>query len=513
MKKKFIRKLFSMAVVLCLALSIASCGTTTGKSESSSSSKISASDTLVFSVSSDIDNFDPFTNQTLTFIKTLGYNCYESLLHIGEKMEYVMDLAESYENPDSLTYIFKLRSGVKFHNGAALTAEDVKFSFEYTQNAALASWLGTFFSDIDKIDVVDPLTVKISLKKISNTFLDDCTMLKIIKKGTETTLKQTPIGTGAFKFVKWSPNDNIELVKFADYWDAGKVKLSKLIIKPIPDKKIQITNLASGTVNLVEDLPISEIDGIKANTGLQLIQTKSSNSTILFEIGRHNVEAFKDPKVMEALGCAFDKETINKTVFKGLAKVIWSPYPTGAKFYKDIKGNEFNLENAKKILAGTAYATGLEFDLMIATGFTDWEKIAIIYQADLMKIGVKMNIKKVEFSEWLDNYLNRKYDMIVNQYPMAGTDPAVYNNIILAQLEKFQLAGIPDVLDLIKQGASEGDQAKRKGIYEKIQDIVFQYKPVMSVVEVPLLYAATGNIKGISVNPVGHTFFKNAYFE
>lgn len=511
MKKKLIQKLLSMTVVLCFALSIAGCSKTPGTSESSSTPSLK--DTLVYSVSTDIDNFDPFTNQTTTFIKTLGYNCYESLFHIGENMEYVMDLAKSYENPDPLTYIFKLREGVKFHNGKTMTAEDVKFSFEYTQNAALASWVATFFTCIKAVEVIDDLTVKITLTVASNTFLDDCTMLKIVNKGTEATLKQNPIGTGAFKFVEWSPNDKITLVKFADYWDAANVKLNNLIIKPIPDKTIQITNLSSGTVNLVEELPVSEVDKVEADKSLQILKSKTSNNTILFEIGRHNVKAFQNNKVMEALGSALDKETINKTVFKGLAKVIWSPYPSGSKFYKDLKGNKFDLDKAKSLLAEAGYADGFEFDLMIATGYTQWEQIAIIYQADLAKIGVTMNIKKVEFSEWLDNYLNRTYDIIVNEYPMAGTDPAVYNNIILSQLEKFQLAGIPDILDLIKEGNSETDQEVRKGIYEKIQNLVVEYKPVMSVVESPLLYAATGTLKGVVINPVGHTFLKNAYFE
>ena len=290
------------------------------------------------------------------------------------------------------------------------------------------------------------------------------------------------------------------------------MKLNKLILKPIPDKTIQLTNLASGDVNLVEDLPISEIETVKGNADTKTIESKSSNNTVLIEVGRHNKKELSNPKVMEALAYSFDKETINSKVYNDLAKVIWSPYPSGVKFYKDIK-QEFNLEKAKSLLTEAGYPNGFEFDLMIMTGFVEWEKLAVIWQADLTKIGVKLNIKKVEFSEWLDTYLARTYDMIVNQYPMAGSDPAVYNSIILSQLAKFQLSDHPEVIKMMEEARVEKDQTKREQLYAQIQDLVFEIKPVMSVAEIPFIFGATASLEGIVVNPVGHTVLKGAYFK
>ena len=473
----------------------------------------SSQSTLTYALSGDIDNFDPYTNQSLTFIKSIGYNCYESLLHIGADMEYVFDLAESVEHPDDMTYIFKLRSGVKFHDGSDMTAEDVKFSFERTQDKDLGAWQGVFFTCVDSIDIVDANTVQFNLGTFSNTFLDNCVMVKIIKQGTENGLKQAPIGTGPFKFVKWSPNDNISLEKFADYWDAHNVKLEKLIFKPIPDKSIQLANLSSGAVNLVEDLPLAEIDRINSDPGLQLLQPKTSTATVLFEVGRHNFAPFADPRVMEVMAMAFDKETINKSVYKGLANVIWSQYPSGFKFYKDIKGPGFDLEAAKAKLAETPYADGFEFTVWLLAGYTEWENLSVIYQADLAKIGIKMNIRIGELSEWLDHYLNRTYEMICNGGPMAGTDPAVYDGIILSQLYPYQMADLTELQDLLNSARMEADQEKRAEMYGQIQDLVYEYKPVMSIVETPVLCGASANLKGVVVNPVAHTFLKEAYFE
>lgn len=512
------KRLLAMILVMTLALSLclAGCNKPTepagGEDDKPPVDTPISKDILTYSIASDIDNFDPYTNQTTTFIKTFGYNCYEPLLHIGVDMEYVPDLAESWEHPDDLTYIFKLRPNVKFHNGNVMTGEDVKFSIEHAQDKAVGSWLGAFFSGVESV-TADGLTVTIKLKQISNTFLDDISMLRIVNKGTEGNLKQQPIGTGAFKFEKWIPNDSVTLVKFSDYWDAANVKLSKVVLKPIPDKKIQLTNLASGDVDIVEELPASEIESIEKNKDLKLIKAKSSNNIIHIEVGRHNFKPFANPKVMAAMGHALDKATINKTVYKGLADVIWSPYPSGAKYYKNMEGNPYDLNKAKALLAEAGYADGFEFDLYIATGFTEWEKIAIIYQASLAQIGVKMNIKKVEFTEWLDAYLNRTYAMIINQYPMAGTDPATYNNIIMAGLTKYQTSDLAELNQLIEEGKNEGDDAKRSEIYGKIQDVIVEYKPVMSVVTAPVLYATNAHLHNFFSNPVGHTFFKTAYFE
>jgi peptide/nickel transport system substrate-binding protein len=517
-KKKIVALLLALTMVVTL---FAGCGgsSKTSSSPDTTSSPSSSSDsktkekTLVYGLEGDIDNFDPFSNQTLRFIKTLGYNCYESLFHIDEDMNYEMDLAESYEKVDDLNYVFKLRKGVKFHNGKTMTAEDVKFSFEHAMDPNVASWLGTYFTQIKSIDIVDENTIKINLSQVTPAFIDGVCMLKIINKGTENSLKQKAIGTGPFKFVSWAPNDNVTLEKFSDYWDASKVKIDKLVIKPIPDQTVAMTNLDAGSLNLYENLTIANVIAAESKKNIQILTSKSSNSTALFEVGRHNVPAFDDPKVMAALCYALDKETINKEVYNNMAKVIWSPFPSGAKYYVDLEGNPYDLEKAKALLKETKFADGFEFKLTVVTGDTMGEQIATIWQAALAQIGVTLKINIVDASVWLDEYLGRTYDMIHNQYPMAGTDPSTYCNQILSQLYPYQAANIPDFENLINKGKNESDDSKRAEIYKKIQELVVEYKPVISIVEAPLIYGATANLKGVQINPVGHTFLKNATLE
>lgn len=468
---------------------------------------------MVYSISADVDNFNPYINQTNTFMNTLAFNCYEPLLYIDKDMKYVPDLAESWEKKDDKTYIFKIRQGVKFHNGQDLTAEDVKFTIEYTQDEKLGSWQKPFFENVQAVKVVDNSTVEVDLKNVSNTLLDDLTLLPVVKKGTEATLQQQPVGTGPFKFVSWSPNDQIVFEKNTDYWDKGKPYLDKVILKPIPDKTIQMTNLDSGTVNFVENLPVSEYNNVKGKEALQILQPSNSNSTILFEVGIKNVQAFQNEKVMEAMLYALDKETVNKNLFNGLGKPMSSVYPSGAKFVKDEGAVTFDLNKAKSLLAEAGFPNGFSFKIDVLNGYPEFEKIAVVYQASLTEIGVKAEINKLEMPQWIDRYVNRTYDMTVNWYPMNGTDPATYNNTILIPLVAAVLPKDTELKKLMDTAATEADQTKRQDLYGQIQDQVFQKKPAIPIVETPILYAARNEVKGVEINAVGHTFLKNAWIE
>jgi len=468
---------------------------------------------LVFSIGSDIDDFNPFTNQTLTFIKTFGFNCYESLLHIGPDMEHVPDLATSWERVDPKTYRFNIREDVKFHNGEILTAEDVKFSIEYTQDPDLGSWLQPYFANVDEIKIIDDYSIEITLTEVSPTLLDDLSMLKIIKKGTEDELRQTPIGTGAFEFVSWSPNERIVLERFDDYWEEGKPYLEKLVLRPIPDSTIQLTNLEAGTINMLEGLPVSEIERIQSADTLKIITTDLSNETLLFEVGINNVEPFQNEKVMQALVHAFPRDIVKDSVFEGLGSIITSIYPTGAQFYKEMPAIEYNEDKAKELLAEAGYEDGFEFTIEVLSGNIEHEQTAVIYQNSLRNIGIDAKINIQEMSQWLDKYVNRSFDMIVNWYPMAGTDPSIYNNQILLPLVKEVLPDPDYLVELINKGAREEDQEARERIYHEIQEIVFAKKPIIPVLETPILYAAEDDVKGVEVNPVGHLFFKNTWLE
>ncbi len=465
---------------------------------------------LVIGINGDIDDFNPQTNQVLNFINTMLFNCFECLIHLDENMEYAMDLATEYEMVDETTYVFKLREGVKFHNGEDFTAEDVVYTFQYIQDEANAAWRITQYTTLESVTADNDYQVTFKLSVPNPAFLDSLAYTPILCKSADpATLSITPVGTGAFQFVSWTPNDNITLERFADYWDADKVSVDKMIIKPFADYSVAITNMEAGTLDLLSTLSVENAQVIESKNGLKVIQAKESNKVEEIEIGRHNEEALRDPNVIKAMMMAFNADLLNEQVYNGMGKVATSCFPSGVKYHKDVYDAPYDLEAAKELLSTTDYKDGFSFDMYILTGYAEEEKAAMIWQADLAQLGINMNIQKCEFSVWLDTYLNRSYDMIVNNYSMVGTDPSTYCSIILAQLSDYQTADLPRLNELVEAGSKETDDTKRAAIYEEIQTIIAESYPVFTYIEVPQLLGAMDRVEGVELNNMGHMFLKN----
>lgn len=498
----------NLALALCLSLLIGSSVFMTGKIITAAAS--ADTKTLTLGLDSDIDDFNPMTNQMNNYMAVFVLNVYEPLFHLNEDMEYEMDLATNVEQIDDTTYEITLREGVTFHNGQNFTAEDVISTIEYIKNEENGAWRVSQYATVDTMTADGDYKLTITLTAPTPAFLDNLAYTPIFcKEDDPTSLSATANGTGAFRFVSWTPNDKIELVKNETYWDAEAVSIEKLILKPYPDYTVAITNMEAGTLDMLNRITVENATSIEGKAGLKTIAAKTSNSMDLFEIGRHNVEAFSDPKVMEAMLLAFDVQSINEAIYQGLGQVMTSCYPNGAKYHTDVLTNEYDLEKAKEALAESGYPDGFEFTCEILKGYDSGEMAAVIWQSSLAQIGIKMNIVNEEMSVWLENYLARNYDMIWNTYGMVGSDPATFNGIILEQLYDYQLSDLTDLQNLINEGKSTSDETRRSEIYAKIQQIVGEYVPVYPYIATPLICGAQEYVNGVEVNGMGHLSLKS----
>ena len=465
---------------------------------------------FVYALEADIDNFDPFNNQQLTYSKTFGVNVFEPLLAMSPAGGYEPRLATEWKQTSPTEYVFTIREGVTFHNGEPFTAEDVKSTIEFTQDESVTSFYKDTYSIVDSVEVVDATTVKITLSQISNSFLDDLCILRITKAGTEAENAQNPVGTGPYKFVSWSPNDKIVLEKNEEYWNEGLPLIDSLILKPFADKNIAVANLESGDVQFMENLPYSLIEKIESADGLSLYAPEQSNLIYLTEVGLDNVPEFANSDVMEALYLAMDRQTIADTVFYGRAVPSNSVYPSAVK-YKTPIDSDYDLTRAKELIDG-AGATGMEFDLVVLAGVTELEQIAVIYQASLAQIDVTANIVQCEVAEWLDYYLSRSYDMIFNFYSMGGLDPAIMDNIILKDLVSNVMPNDTKLPQLIADGAAGSSEDERAQIYADIQQYVRDTKVIIPIIQADQLYAGVEGLEGMEINMVGATFLQEVTY-
>ena len=207
-----------------------------------------------------------------------------------------------------------------------------------------------------------------------------------------------------------------------------------------------------------------------------------------------------------------DRETIAEQVFSGKASAAKSPFPSAAKFYAEVDTEGYDIEKAKQVLAATEYKDGFSFTVQVLSSDSASQQALIIWQDALKKLGVELKIDICELSVWLDAYLNRNYDMIANYYSMVGTDPSTYCSVIMTALADYQTKDLPELNKLILDSANGSDEAVRKEGYKTIQEQIVKYRPVISYVECTNLNGMTDNLTGVTVNAMGHAFFKYASF-
>lgn len=510
MKKKLLLLMMCMSLVLG---TLTGCG---GSAEDGQGTQAVVTDTevLTCAINQDIDNFNPLTNQQLAYVNTINFNCYECLFHYNNDMELEMDLATGYEMVDDTTYVISLRENVTFHNGEAFTAEDVIYTIECIKDEANAAWRNSQYASVETMTAVDDYTVEIKLSAPQPGFIDNLAYTAIISKSTTPEeLISNPVGTGAYKFVSWTPNDSIQFEKYEGYWEAEKVNFNKLVFKVIPDATVALTNLQAGSVQYLSGIDIETANTIKQDAGLKLIESKYANTIYEVEIGRHNNEALADPEVVRAMFLALDRELIAESVFAGMATAATSPLPSAAKYYVEADTEGYDLEKAKEVFAATPFADGFEFEVYILNSDTASQQTMIIWQAALKELGITMKVNICEVSVWLDAYLSRSYDMLANYYSMVGTDPSTYCSVIMTALADYQTSDLPELNTLIAEGAQTMDDTVRQEAYKQIQEMITTYRPVATYVECPNLNGSIAGLSNVMVNGMGHTILKYATVE
>lgn len=499
------KKIFAgMLVVIMLITLLAGCS---GKTQTAATDN----NTFTYVINADISDFNPYTSQQLVYVNFFSFNCYEPLFHLNEQMTYEMDLAESYEQIDDVTYSFKLREGVKFHNGETFTAEDVIHTINYVKNPDNGSYKQSSFANVEEITADGDYAMTIKLSTVTPAFLDSLAWLPITCKSVDPASETTnPIGTGAFKFESWTPNDKIILSKNAEYWDVARIHFDQVIIKPYTDYMLAVNGLYAGDVDYISGMTVEQVQSVDTAKNVQIVTAESSNLMYLFEVGLHNVEAFNDANVMKAMNLVLDRNAINDSIFGGMGKVPTSVYPSGAKYHQDLYTDTYNLEEAKALMAASGYPDGFEFEVMVISGDLTSEMAAVIWQQELAKIGITMKLNVCEVSVWLEAYLGRTYDMICNYYSMVGSDPATFCTVIVAPYVDYQCKDMPELFEKINAGASTGDEVARQAAYADVQKIILDTCPVISYAEAPQLAASVAELKGISLNGMSHVFLKDA---
>lgn len=459
---------------------------------------------LVVAAGGDIDTLDPQVSQLLLYGDMMRRTVFNSLVTYADDLTYVGDLADSWENPDDTTYVFTLKDGITYHDGTPLTAADVEFSFKRVVEKETV-W-SSRLTNVDSYEVAGDKTISIKLKEVQADFLDGLTQIAIFSEAIAADIENTPIGTGPFTFVEWVPNDHISLEANPSYFSPGEPGVATLRFNILPEPQVSITNLKSGDVQGVLDIPVSQVTPLEGDESVTILNVPTSSIHLFEMLGKNNETIRGSAKVRQALAMSLDKNAVQQVVFAGAGFPKWTFVGSTSWAYEDVPGYDYDPEGAKALLAEEG-ASDLEFTVLCIQGYPDGERAATIWQAGLAEAGVKLNIEVQELSVWLDNYLNHTYDVIWNVFP-GFADP---NYFVSLGLQPHLADGWTneEAKTLATTANQTLDQDERKAQYGKLQELFVQDLPIMVIQEAPKVSLTAPDVANWGINSLSWVFLND----
>ena len=363
-----------------------------------------AEKSLVIGLASDALFMDP-SQQDETITNTMGRYMYDGLLNSDALGLPTPALATSWTvGDDNLTWTFALRKGVKFHDGSDFTADDVAYTIEVCRTSLLKN----FTASIKEVQIVDPHTVKIITSVPTAVLLESLVPLRILPKAYRTKVgaekfNQAPVGTGPYVFQEWIKEDHISMKANEAYW-GGAPKITKVTMRPISNAATRTAALLTGEVDIVEDVPVRDVDKVKGTSGFAVVDRPSERLIYLHVDANRPKGAgvigldknpFNDIRVRKALSLAINRDAIVKMIMNGNA------YPTNQLVLEGRRGHTkkipapvFDPAEAKKLLAEAGYPDGFKVYLDAPNGrYVNDGQVAQALASQLTKVGIQIELR------------------------------------------------------------------------------------------------------------------------
>jgi len=461
----------------------------------SGSAALAARTDLVLGIPLEPPHLDPTAGAAAAIDEVLYANVFEGLTRIGPNGEVQPDLAESWTiSDDGKVYTFKLHTGVKFHDGTDFDANDVKFSLDRARAADSVNAQKALFAAIDSVDVVDPATVKVTLKNPQGSFLYNMGWgdAVIVAPESADTNKEKPIGTGPFKFQNWAKGSSITLVKSDNYW-GEPVYLDKAEFRIVPDAAAAVPALLSGDV---QAFPFFQPDGVAQIEGdprFKVVVGSTEGETLLSI--NNKKPPFDQLKVRQAISYALDRKAIIDGASNGLGVPIGSHQSPASKAYIDLTGEyPHDVAKAKELLKEAGLENGFKATLKLPP--PSYARLGgEIIASELREVGIDLEIIPVEWAQWLDQVFTKKdYDLTI----VSHTEP---NDIdIYSRPDYYFNYQNPKFNEVIKELDVTSDEAKRIELLKQAQKILADDAVVGFLFELPKVGVWDAKLSGLWEN-------------
>jgi peptide/nickel transport system substrate-binding protein len=429
--------------------------------------------------------FDPAEMSGIITPYMVYYALHDALVKPMPGQPFAPSLAESWSiSDDGLLYEFVLRKGAKFHNGEAVTSEDVKFSFERYRGSSSKP----LKDHVAAVETPDPQHILFKLKQPWHDFLTFYASAtgaawvvpkKYVEQVGDEGFKKAPVGAGPYKFVSFTPGLELTMEAFDQYW-RKKPSVHRLVFKVIPDETTRLAALKRGEVDIVYSIRGELAEELERTVGLTLKPTVIQAPFWLYFSDQWDPKSpWHDQRVRQAASLAIDYKTINQALTLSHSNITGSIIPSNFEYYWQPPTPKYDPTKAKQLLAEAGHPSG--FDAGEYYCDTSYANLAEAVINNLQAVGIHVRLRPLERAAFFKGYSEKSYKNIIQGASGAFGNAATRLQAFVAKGGTYVYGSYPDIDALFEQQGSELDTKKREAMLHKIQQLVYErsiYAPI-----------------------------------
>ena len=469
---------------------------------------------ITIAQTADAETMDP-GKTTLILNVNFMFNLYDTLTRWDAALKLQPGLATSWKNVSDTVWEFALRPGVKFHDGAPLTADDVKATLERLMMPGKTLYQ-TSFATVSSVEVAGPHTLRVTTRSP-----DSLLPVRMAQMGSQiiparfarsdagaAELSRKPIGTGAYRLVEWMKDDRVTMEANREWWgwEGKPPAIERAIWKPIPDDFARLSALERGEVDIITNVPPDQVEGIREGRNTRIVAVPSTR-TVIFSMNASQ-PPLSDKRVRQALHYALDVPSIIRNLYGGLGKPMSGMLAdTDFGYNPNLKPYPYDPVKAKRLLAEAGYGSGIDVTLYCGTGTMVNDKQLLEVIADMWsKVGIRAKVQMMEMSQ--RSKMNNERIVPPNsmllttpQSTLLDADGSVWRLLHPTGLwGKYWAGNQPGgrFFELMEQARTSLDQEKRKALYTEATQILHEEKPYLELFQEVLIY---GTSKRVTFKP------------
>ncbi len=448
---------------------------------------------------------------------------FDDLLSRGDNLNVAPGLAERWEIPDPLTYVFHLHQGVKFHDGRPLTSRDVKWTFDSLLQGKIRSTKAAVYRFVDRIDAPDDFTVIFHMKEPDATLLWNLSdgAIGIVPYGSGEEMTRHPIGSGPFKFVSAETDREVIIERNDDYW-GEKAKLERVRFAVVPDATTQALELRKGSGDVaINSLTPDTVFTLARDPNLAVERAPGTRLAYMGFNLRDPI--LKDARVRQAIAYALDRRPMIEYLWRGQAQPARSVLPPQSWAYDgDVPAYNHDPAKANQLLDAAGYpaVNGVRFHITMKTSTDENTRLMVaVMQQQLREAGIVLDIRSFEFATFFSDVQHGAFQMYSLRWIGGNEDPDIFEYAFHSS--KFPPNGAnrgyysnPKLDALIDKARREIDPRVRKPLYAEVQRILADDLPYIDLWYFDNVLVHTRRVRNLKLNPAGnYDFLRTAELE